>query len=589
MASASNSTLLTAPGSSTYKYTLAVSFNETGTNTANNYSTVTCSATLSANNISYSSTNGGTLSIYWHDNKNNTDVLLASEYISSCGMSYGSKTVSGSYTAYHNNDGNLSGYAYAYFTKNKTLQWIPASGGVSTAWTALTYIPRQANLTAADNFNDDGNPKITYSNPAGNAVSSLQACISLTGSKDDVKYRDISKTGTSYTFNLTNEERDVLLTAAVKNTLTVTFFVRTVIGGNTFYSTLNRTMTVVNANPTFTDTQISYADAYQSTTTITGDNQKIIRGFSDLTVTFTAASAKKKASIVGYDVTFNGETKRYTSHGTIDFGTINNTSDTTITISAVDSRGNSTPISKTISVINYSIPTLSSTFARVQPTNGEIKLEYSGNWFNAKLGKTQNTLKIYYKYKEHDSSTWSQSYIITPTIKDNTFEGSISPISGTFDYRKAFDFQMFVEDAMIFLTPDPQVVTKGIPVFWWNDDTFNIEADCNLTTYSEVETICGTWINGKKIYRKVITFSDTSAIDIGVDVDTMVNQKMMIKNKSDGGWRNVPWLFSTSSTQTLNATWGAGFYITGRTCNFQVGSNIGNISYGHLIIEYTKP
>ena len=72
------------------------------------------------------------------------------------------------------------------------------------AWD-LDRIPRQADITSAPDFNDEQNPTIGYSNPAGNSVNSLQACISLTGASADVSYRDIPKTGSSYTFNLTEQ------------------------------------------------------------------------------------------------------------------------------------------------------------------------------------------------------------------------------------------------------------------------------------------------------------------------------------------------------------------------------------------------
>ena len=77
----------------------------------------------------------------------------------------------------------------------------------------LTNIPRQANLTAVDDFTDEGNPTITYTNSGGSAVTSLQACISLTGSNPDIPYRNVSKTGTTYTFNLTEAERTTLRNA----------------------------------------------------------------------------------------------------------------------------------------------------------------------------------------------------------------------------------------------------------------------------------------------------------------------------------------------------------------------------------------
>ena len=117
----------------------------------------------------------------------------------------------------------------------------------SNSWT-LDSIPRQATLTAAPNFNDEENPTITYSNPAGNSVTTLQACISNPeGTVIYAAYRDISKTGTSYTFSLTRAERTALRKAVTSgNTASVKFYVRTVIGGNTFWSNLSKTFSLIN-------------------------------------------------------------------------------------------------------------------------------------------------------------------------------------------------------------------------------------------------------------------------------------------------------------------------------------------------------
>jgi hypothetical protein len=106
-------------------------------------------------------------------------------------------------------------------------------------WT-LDDIPRQAELTYAPDFTDNSNPTITYKNPAGNAVDSLQACISWTGGAD-ITYRDIPKTGTSetlsYTFPFTEAERATLRNATPTGVRNVTFYVTTWIGSNVFFST----------------------------------------------------------------------------------------------------------------------------------------------------------------------------------------------------------------------------------------------------------------------------------------------------------------------------------------------------------------
>lgn len=114
----------------------------------------------------------------------------------------------------------------------------------------LTTIPRQATITAAPDFTDEDNPEITYSNPAGNSVTELKACISLTGATDDIKYRDISKTGSSYTFNLTDSEKDLLRNNTSGTSRSVIFYVRTKIGNATYYSTISKNFTVTENDKT---------------------------------------------------------------------------------------------------------------------------------------------------------------------------------------------------------------------------------------------------------------------------------------------------------------------------------------------------
>ena len=168
----------------------------------------------------------------------------------------GTVVTSGQFTIGHDGSGAKSFSASAEAGIYTYARNVSGSG----SW-SLPTIPRQANLTSAPDFNDEANPTINYSNPAGNNVSSLDACISLTGARDDISYRAVSKTGSSYTFNLTTAERNVLRNACTNsNTLSVIFYLRTVIGGNTFHSTITKTMTIVNGNPTFSASNVSYQE-----------------------------------------------------------------------------------------------------------------------------------------------------------------------------------------------------------------------------------------------------------------------------------------------------------------------------------------
>jgi hypothetical protein len=284
---------------------------------------------------------------------------------------------------------------------------ISAAGGLNGTSLSATYcsgtavldtIPRQATLTSAQDFTDEQNPTITYSNPAGNAVTSLQACISLDGSADDIKYRDINKTGTSYKFTLTEAERNVLRNATTSsNTREVKFFVMTVIGGVTHYSITAKTLTIVNANPTFTNDQVSYADVNDGVVSITGNNQHIVQNQSSLTATFGAATGNKGASITGYTLTLNGVTKTATASGSVNFGTVNSSRDATLSVTAKDSRGNTTTVSKNVTVLAWSPPVLNATVERLNNYEDETYLTVNAS-ISSVNGK--NDMLIVYSYKQ---------------------------------------------------------------------------------------------------------------------------------------------------------------------------------------------
>lgn len=280
-----------------------------------------------------------------------------------------------------------------------------AQGGIYTyavnstgsgSW-ELPTIPRQANLTSAPNFTDEQNPTINYSNPAGGAVTALDACISLTGAKDDIVYRAIPTGGTSYTFNLTEAERNVLRNATASgNSRTVMFYLRTNIGGTLFYSTATKTLSIVNANPAFPNSKVSYADVDQAVVAITGNNQHIVQNQSSLTATFGAATANKGATITGYTLQLNGVTKTASASGSVPFGAVNSSQDVTLSVTAKDSRGNTTTATKKVTVLAWSLPVISASLERLNNYEDETYLTVDAS-ISSVNGK--NTMAISYKYK----------------------------------------------------------------------------------------------------------------------------------------------------------------------------------------------
>ena len=105
-----------------------------------------------------------------------------------------------------------------------------------------------------------------------------------------------------------------------------------------------------------------------------------------------------------------------------------------------------------------------------------------------------------------------------------------------------------------------------------------------LQTYSTEETVIGTWIDGKPIYRKSFYFTQWSGLglDTSLDnIDNIINASVTLKNSTSGQWMKLA--FNPDSYYA--------FYIkkTGNTHKIFV---LNNSSYTAdavcSFIEYTK-
>lgn len=392
------------------------------------YGSGTCYCTV--NGTSYSQSIGPSQKIEYE-----SDTVLFDKYL----------------TISHDSDGKKSIYVDAKISHDRF------SSSYNGFTVTLTDIPRKATITNAPDFNDTSNPTITYSNPAGSAATTLQACISLDGSTASVAYRDISKTGTSYTFNLTSAERNTLLAATPNSSSkTVYFIVKTILGGVTYTSSVAKTMTVVNANPTITGA--AYQDTNATTVAITGNNQKIIEAQSTVQFSFTTLTALKSATLVEVKVTVNGVSQTLALSGTtqsnktINFGTINSSSNLNATVVLKDSRGNTTTQSIAITMLEWKLPTAVISCQRKYNYYSETYLTVNSTYSDL---DGHNTLTIQYRYKE----TSAGSYGSWATAADGVRQ------TLTLDNTKEWNVQVKLTDVIGTTTYNLKVML-GIPIMF---------------------------------------------------------------------------------------------------------------------------
>lgn len=441
---------------------LSINLTQKSQDIANNTSTVTASVIANYN--------GGT---YNRSGNNGTLTLNGQNYSFHGTFNMGMSKESGTTTMYtvtatvpHNSDGSKTVSASVSYP---TVTW-----GTLTASNSLklTQIPRKATVVSAPDFNDEENPTITYSNPAGSAVTSLKACISLTGAADDIAYRDISKTGTSYTFNLTEAERSVLRKAtASSNSRTVRFYVQTVISGVTNLHYLEKTLTIVNAKPSLSPTVVDVDSVMLG---LTGNSSRIVKYYSNPKYTVNA-TALKGASISSYKVTCGSQVL------TTATGTFYDVESGSISLTATDTRGNSTTKTVSLTLVNYVKLTCNPTFSPPS-TSGSMSFTIRGNYFSGSFGSVSNTLTVQYRYKyTTDAGTevgWSNWTSVSPTISGTTY--TVTPSLSGLNYLYSYTFQARAVDKIATVESAEKTI-QTLPVFDWGKNDFNINGNLGFS------------------------------------------------------------------------------------------------------------
>lgn len=526
MASASNSvTIYSNNGSG---YTLTASFTENGQpNVVNNTTNVTCTATLRSGNPNWSSSYASTLIIYWHDNRENYDRQVGA--ISFAGMGPNtSRSASGTINVTHNNDGNLSGYAYAVFNKGSTTSvWAPNTAGVTTSWTALTKIDRYATVTGASNFTDIQNPSFTYSNPR-NLDMSLWLEINPNG--EHLCQRTITNsTSGTYTWDLTETERNQLR-AKIPNSKTATCRIGVIstISGTSSASYKDVTYTIVEQAPTMTAT---YQDTNSTTTAITDNNQLIIRNNSTLEIDVTNATAYKEATLSSITANVNGTIYNGTLNSgsaTFNIGTINVSDDITAVVTLTDSRGFKGIQNVNIQVLDWQLPTAIISLQRENNFYSETNINVNADYSSL---DNKNTITIKVRDKKVTDTTYS-SYT---TLQDDV------TTQLTLDNNYAWDVQVLVQD-LLGSTTYNLTLDRGIPITFFDRIKRSVGINCFPANNTSLE------ISGKTI----------------VDIIYPVGSIYISVNSTDpstifgGTWEQIKdqFLLSAGDTYTAGATGG---------------------------------
>lgn len=380
-------------------------------------------------------------------------------------------------------------------------------GSTSSTISVTTY--DIARLTETPNVNIGSSHTIKWTNPGG-ATTSLKLC--KTDGTQVISYGTV--TGTSKSVTPTASTLYALTPSS--NTLTLQYILTTTQNGSSYTNAKNCVFSVTNSNPTFSN--FTYQDTNSATLALTGNNQIIVKGYSNvkgIVSVANKATAKNSASMSKYRLSIGDKTAEvaYSSSAEVS-ATINAVQSNSFTMYAVDSRQNST--GKTILASTYkdysAIAITSITVVRTNSVTSETTLKFSGKFWNGNFGSVTNSIKTCsYRYRLSTSSSWTNgATTITPTTSGGTFSFS-GKIQGDleasgFNIDNSYIIQVFISDELSNNNSNPAQFTlgPGTPAMAIYKNNVAIGQRYDTSDGSKLQ------VNGKSTFKDVSSMTKSS-------------------------------------------------------------------------------
>ena len=361
-------------------------------------------------------------------------------------------------TVYHNADGTYNVEKSGYFTSS--VSGARPKRGDASVNVVLPTIPRASSITV-----NDANIGSSTSIIINKAIDSFTTTLWYKAFDENDWTKIVDKTNlqaygwtvpTSFYQKIPNNK-----------TLYCEFKADTY-NGDTYVGTSN----VVGATFTATGSpiinSISGEDINSTTVALTGDSLKMIR-YASLVRVSVNATAQNSAWISSIYVN-----NQQANNGVVDFY---NADTNNYQVVVNDSRGYQSYYTFTMQMVDYVPLTLNANIKRNQPTDGKVNINLSGNWFNGNFGNRSNTLEVRYRYKEYGAGTWEQDW--TATGLTGSIDGNNWSVTGQLSgmtYTKSYQFEVKAYDEIQEKNVTGITVTKGEPVYWWDNDEFDVNS-----------------------------------------------------------------------------------------------------------------
>lgn len=407
----------------------------------------------------------------------------------------GTKVASGTYTFTHDSAGEKSFKAYA-----EAGIYTVAVNCTGQGTFSLDVIPRASTINSVSGNKITDKFAVKYTRYASQFTDTLQ--ISVVG-------RKVSQTISNYvsgsTFELSQAlKNDVYAVSQDTQSATLSFQLLTYNGSSVVGTSaaLEKSVTTNGSQPSIGN--ITYSDTNATTTAITGDSQKVIRGYSSVTVKVTNISAANGATLSKLNVTLGGISKDVAISGStvstqsVALGTVDLSTDTVLHVTATDSRGNTATASVNVTILDY------------EPPQAQISCKRKDNFYTETIitvnplissldGKNTETIAAYSKVADAE------------TYGDATTIAAGTPTTLTLDNAKAWNVKVIVADKLNSTTY-VLFVEKGQPIIFFDRVKSSVGINCFPVDYNSFE------VSGKNVLKEIEALkSATGAIGITND------------------------------------------------------------------------
>lgn len=390
-------------------------------------------------------------------------------------------------------------YKLKCWVKRKDSQLSTISSNIEFATSPVAMI---SNLSNGFSYNIGDNLIINFSNSSINKSWLSLEIENTSGVFEEILKTDEAIQSDSYTWLLSNYASTLFSKLSTRNSAKCKIKCGTTIveNGQTISYVANEitgTINVINSNPIFSD--FNYGNEDSVTQKILGNSTYMMQNYGSMVIripTSKMAVAKNGASIVKYIIQVRGveytdyERSASSSEISVNCGSYYITGKGTISIYAVDSRGNtSQTVSKTFTVLPYSIPNFFAlNLKRLNDYEAEIVLDFKARLSSLNVGGTEKntTHKVGYRYTDI-SSNYPSSFTningasastanlnITLSFAQNTQDNTFG-ITGVgsskliLDSNKSYKFQFYLQDSYTTVYYE-SIIEQGIPIMFIGDN-----------------------------------------------------------------------------------------------------------------------